>query len=907
MGLFGKGVRVAPADPVAHRDTPASSTPRVTSSGIAAESVHGNTLRPHRALSPIHTTGCEADEIDAVRRLPVTTENVDKRAIRAARKKPHGVVTDDEDGMVIQPHRHGSHRLRPMHSHKDHNANTPLQPHTSGIDPDASLDSPGGHVLPLPPGMVDASLLAETHPGSVDGQWTNTLPSQPPHGKVAMRRTILDTDDTDSTPLLPQRRTSSDTTAPSLDAGLDGLDNVAFMLLDSLVISPGILDPLFRSDGLLYTLCVPADATEVMVIPGVASPSVPAMTPTRMPLSTSTTVRYVWSTLNATTASTPELKTLGEVESTRHCGESQVIPLHPDLAILKVALYVTDNVISPGIATPYDLTVVRVPPPTLRFLSLRTRHTGEKNELVDPGAADREQSTAAMSQQPAVCVPLGPPPPVSPEERAAKVPFKSSTGQFYTVLGHDAATHGGLPLTGTGEVVSVLSRDDAHNGTYTGWWVVQCETPHEPRVGNAAHTAMGWVPAMCLRPLVAHESGSGTEAYQDGTTTPVPASADSDASPSNSALSDLRRSSIIGELVLQDSGPPQQGRNLRQCSVVDDIDEGAVSQTLEDADMIETLRTFALEDLNRLELAFGTKSATAAATEPMSSDPPPRHLGVHFPYFCLVLAATLTLAFIVSSAVHGFVPLKVNPLGGTSWHGLRSSGACWPPDVYNGHVYKLVTALFIPVGGFQLLFDLAILKSIIVAHVERVYGLTTTMCTFVVGGVVGHLSSAAVVPLWLTTGPGPGITALLLLLLTEMLLSMVLQNPDVPNGSHTVTFDLLLLLAALALKLVIAALPGGSLWANFGGAVIGFSVALGVSRQLRLERHGRSKARFGRAIGAAVAVAYTLAIVVAYAIEGDYDGNGGVSPASASRCTACAEACIDAYDWCSPYKLNRPM
>lgn len=152
---------------------------------------------------------------------------------------------------------------------------------------------------------------------------------------------------------------------------------------------------------------------------------------------------------------------------------------------------------------------------------------------------------------------------------------------------------------------------------------------------------------MCLRPQVLTFADSDTEDYENGASAVLPG-AEHGTSPTSSTMSQMRRGSIIGELVLQDSTGPQSGNNLRQCSVVDALD---------DDDMIKTLTTFAIDDLNRLEQAFAAKDVSG--TTPASGAPPPRHVGVHFPYFCLVLAVTLTLAFIISCAVHGFVPFKV--------------------------------------------------------------------------------------------------------------------------------------------------------------------------------------------------------------------------------------------------------
>lgn len=97
----------------------------------------------------------------------------------------------------------------------------------------------------------------------------------------AIRRTVVDTDDDESThvsttaphaSVLPPSITSGGHSVDGIhgnqtrraSAGdTEGFDNVAFVLLDQLDVSVGILEPAFRPDVLLYTLCVPTEITEV--------------------------------------------------------------------------------------------------------------------------------------------------------------------------------------------------------------------------------------------------------------------------------------------------------------------------------------------------------------------------------------------------------------------------------------------------------------------------------------------------------------------------------------------------------------------------------------------------------------------------------------------------------------------
>ena len=60
-----------------------------------------------------------------------------------------------------------------------------------------------------------------------------------------------------------------------------------------------------------------------------------------------------------------------------------------------------------------------------------------------------------------------------------------------------------------------------------------------------------------------------------------------------------------------------------------------------------------------------------------------------------LLTIILVLSFAISISVHGAETLSVNPLGGMGWSGLQKSGACWPADLHDGHVYLPLTALIV--------------------------------------------------------------------------------------------------------------------------------------------------------------------------------------------------------------------
>ena len=93
--------------------------------------------------------------------------------------------------------------------------------------------------------------------------------------------------------------------------------------------------------------------------------------------------------------------------------------------------------------------------------------------------------------------------------------------------------------------------------------------------------------------------------------------------------------------------------------------------------------------------AFGAKVQTDTEQRKGITSANSGHATAHYPYFSYLLTIILVLSFVISTSVHGAETLSVNPLGGMGWSGLQKSGACWPADLHDGHVYLPFTALVV--------------------------------------------------------------------------------------------------------------------------------------------------------------------------------------------------------------------
>jgi len=380
-----------------------------------------------------------------------------------------------------------------------------------------------------------------------------------------------------------------------------------------------------------------------------------------------------------------------------------------------------------------------------------------------------------------------------------------------------------------------------------GWWGAQGPfgNPAEALVDTSRPFL--WVPAMCLGPLdeSSVRSPSGTTIEERS----VPIGRD------GNTLFEM-----LSLIVAQPQGTQPSVASLH--SVVSQLDS---------------------TELDHVSAVLKTRQA--------DQDVVAKHQAIHFPYFCIGLAVTLLLCLVGTLGEFGVTRLVDNPLAGPAWRDVARAGGCWPPYLYSGHIYLPVTALVISPGIFSVVYDLVLIWFLMVPQ-ERVYGFKRTVATFLLCGVAGNLTAAVFTPVWISTGPEPGLMGVAAVLGLELLL--------VKHRRKRHWGDLVLLALAVGGMSVLGGLPGINLWALLGAAIMGFALAFVYSRRLayadrrrtrtfaddmRAKRR-RRKVKIVGAVGAAILV---VALVAGF--WGGTDGETG-------WCAACEKACYPVHGWC---------
>jgi hypothetical protein len=221
-------------------------------------------------------------------------------------------------------------------------------------------------------------------------------------------------------------------------------------------------------------------------------------------------------------------------------------------------------------------------------------------------------------------------------------------------------TEGGAPRLNVGAVLLV---SDATRDNVSGWW--SARGPVEDATTVTDDETSGpffWIPAMCLAPVDAP-----THVHRRPSTRDAP----------------QRLWNVLSYMIRATTGTTVSDREAQQVELESAMEELNVT----DLDWVESM----IKPVKR------STFVTA-------------HQAVHYPYFSLLLAATLILALVATLGRFGVVNQKKNPFVGTSWRGIRMSGGCWPPDVHSGHIYQPFTALIIPAGILSLLFDLLLIR-----------------------------------------------------------------------------------------------------------------------------------------------------------------------------------------------------
>jgi membrane associated rhomboid family serine protease len=125
------------------------------------------------------------------------------------------------------------------------------------------------------------------------------------------------------------------------------------------------------------------------------------------------------------------------------------------------------------------------------------------------------------------------------------------------------------------------------------------------------------------------------------------------------------------------------------------------------------------------------------------------------PYFNIIMVMT-EICFLLIGLGRGGIQSHDNPMLGPSFNTLKQLGARWPPTLQEGHVYQLITSLFVPVGVIRFCADVFV-HLLVGIWVERNLGFWRTASVFFGAGLVGNISGAIFVPSWLVAGPAPGL------------------------------------------------------------------------------------------------------------------------------------------------------
>eukprot|EP00040_Diaphanoeca_grandis_P024584 m.135380 g.135380 ORF g.135380 m.135380 type:complete len:136 (+) comp29790_c0_seq1:97-504(+) len=114
-------------------------------------------------------------------------------------------------------------------------------------------------------------------------------------------------------------------------------------------------------------------------------------------------------------------------------------------------------------------------------------------------------------------------------------------------------------------------------------------------------------------------------------------------------------------------------------------------------------------------------------------------------------------------------------------------------------------------------------------HKRKIYisltqttGASHTILFFFYCGIGGHLFAATMTPRWVTTGPGPALTSINVLVLGKLLMG---------KGKWTKgkVFDVVLALIAITFAFALGGFPGSGIWSQVGGLVFSVPAVLCIS------------------------------------------------------------------------------
>lgn len=262
---------------------------------------------------------------------------------------------------------------------------------------------------------------------------------------------------------------------------------------------------------------------------------------------------------------------------------------------------------------------------------------------------------------------------------------------------------------------------------------------------------------------------------------------------------------------------------------------------------------------------------------------PARHRSPHLPICSCLFGVVWIIMWIVQVGKFGFAKPSENIFLGAGWSGQRAMGAVWPNDLATrDHYHRLLTALFNPIGFFRLLFDLVALR-MFGCRIEKIHGPATFAFVFLFGGFGGHGLEAILAPAWLTTGASPGLVALYI----AMLVDIVSQRKKHAGA----VIDAAVVMGFVVWTFLLAGMPGSGVWAAFGGALFGWVAKMVAHCASKTQAKCKNpKAWWAGLVFFVLACAGLIAGVVLLLTSAE----------ERQICTSCMEACYDVACWCDP-------
>jgi hypothetical protein len=147
------------------------------------------------------------------------------------------------------------------------------------------------------------------------------------------------------------------------------------------------------------------------------------------------------------------------------------------------------------------------------------------------------------------------------------------------------------------------------------------------------------------------------------------------------------------------------------------------------------------------------------------------------------------------------------------------------------------------------------------------------------------LTAAVFTPQWISTGPEPGLVAIMAVLAFEMI---VIGSKQL----HQYWMDTALLLVALVCTTVLGGLPGMNVWAVLGGCLAAVPALMIYSRRLG---HDSGTRCIPWQAGVVLAVAAATALCGVF---------WGATDGETVWCQSCKLACYSVSGWCNPTNVS---